>query len=701
MNINFCFIEGISRENEPYFASLEAQESYFDSLDNTTIITSTFYPPYYRNTLKLDTSDISLDSNYNYVWFEYNGKRYYYFLSNVRYVSEDLLAITITMDTIQTYFFDINVHSAVIRRKFIDRYIKNPIDKKWYISRDYIRENVSCGIQGKHEIIDLNDDIAYDNGSESVIKGWFFIIQSNDRNNTDRRFTQTFNDATTPYYITAVPYFGLNTLSKTYYIPTYTTESPATAPTIEDRAVNTQATLAQEGALPNTANIVFINRDILSPYVYAITEDSKTKLRFRDMGVSKYTTWADKYNKTGAIVISSCYPSKLEQADPSALKINPLASYIRKFTKSITPLFSTRNADKNKTFQNNFVPALLDENYYRISYGDGRAQTEYPLHLLTSPSLQACTYFDYLGNTYYYLSTPNQSHNYFNTIVSCQANGMDLIVSGANSYNAYSKWSIAGALASTVISAGASLLTTTPLPAIGSVASTAAAITGEITSSSVKSSNFSPRGITSYAGSDMGDRRRKYNYKLAPWVGLNSGEYEPGSYNTSADMADVFDGVSIPGSALHAATIISSALTTKANSYSAPSSVRQFTALMQNTAMDNFNTRLETIIVTDIDACAQYYHRYGYLVNEYIGSTSHIFADINTRYYFNYIELAECDIDLTCLQFDSCTSDISSRFKSGIRLWNPIVTTTSGGTSVTYDIGNYSYDNVERSALNG
>lgn len=701
MEINFCYINGISRENTPYFSTLSDQISYFTSLTATKVITNTFYPPYYRNNIKVDTADIDLSSNFNYCFFEYNQKYYYYFISNVSYISEDVLSISITMDTIQTYFFDINVHSAVIRRKFIDRYIKNPIDNKWYISRNYIRENISCGIQGKHEIIDLNADNQYDNGSESSIKGWFLIIQSNDINNTDRRFTQTFNDATTPYYITAVPYFGLDTLSKTYYIPTFVNESPEVAPTIEDREVNTQATLAKEGALPNTANIVFINRDILSPYVYAVTEDSKTKLRFRNMGVTKYTTWADKYNKTGAIIISSCYPSKLEQADPNALKINPLASYIRKFTKAITPMFSTRNSDKNKAFSINFVPALLDENYYRISYGDGRAQTEYPLHLLTSPSLQASTYFDYLGNTYYYLSIPNQAHNYFNTIVSCQANGMDLIVSGANSYNAYSKWSIAGALASTAISAGASLLTTNPLPAIGSVLSTASSITGDITSASANATNFSPRGITSYAGSDMGDRRRKYNYKLAPWVGLNSGGYEPGSYNTSSSITEGSDGFSIPGAALHSFTTLTSALTTKANSYSAPSSVRQFTALMQNTAMDNFNTRLETIIVTDIDACAQYYHRYGYLVNEYINPTSHIFSYINTRYYFNYIELAECDIDLSCLQFDSCTSDISSRFYSGIRLWNPIIAETSSGTSITYDIGNYTYDNVERSALNG
>ena len=168
MNINFCFIDGISTENEPYFASLQDQDSYFNSLDNTTIITSTFYPPYYRNVLKLDTADISLNSNYNYVWFEYNGKRYYYFLSNVRYISEYLLAITITMDTIQTYYFDIKVHSAIVRRKFIDRF-----EPSGLINRSYIRENVSSGVTGKHTITKMSELTDYDvpSGTSNGIVG--------------------------------------------------------------------------------------------------------------------------------------------------------------------------------------------------------------------------------------------------------------------------------------------------------------------------------------------------------------------------------------------------------------------------------------------------------------------------------------------------------------------------------------------------
>ena len=206
-------------------------------------------------------------------------------------------------------------------------------------------------------------------------------------------------------------------------------------------------------------------------------------------------------------------------------------------------------------------------------------------------------------------------------------------------------------------------------------------------------------GKTSYAGAEMGDRRKKYNYKLATWVGLNSGDYEPGTY--SMPEGDTSDGLSIPGSALHSFTTLTSALTTKANAMAAPNQPKGYGSSVQDICSYSNQPKLEISYVHDIDACAQYYHRYGYLVNEYINPTSHIFSDINTRYYFNYIELAECDIDLSCLQFDSCTSDISSRFHSGIRLWNPIITTTSSGTSITYDIGNYTYDNVERSALNG
>lgn len=693
MEINFCYINGISRENTPYFSSLSEQISYFTSLTATKVITNTFYPPYYRNNIKVDTADIDLDDNYNYVYFEYNNKYYFYFISNISYISEDVLSVSITMDTIQTYFFDITLHSAVIRRRFIDRYtnLATP-PRPNLINRNYIRENVSIGTLGTHNIIDMSTDDKYDDSSSSLIKGWYFIIQSNDRNNKTYTFINTYKDAYLPYYIQAVPYFGEGSIDKGYKLMTLKIAGSDTK--YEYDNVSSLATIAREGALPNTVSIVFINRDILAPYVYA-EQDSDGVITIKFKQTEHISTWTDTNDSTGAVIISSTFTPSTDTKANFYNKLNIFSKYNKEFKKDITTRFGTINREKNKPFSIDYVPCLLDENYYRFSYGDGRSQTEYPLHLLPTPNLSIKTYFDFLGYTYYSIYG-SETNNVYNTTVSIQPNTIDLIVSGANSYDAYSKWSIAGALLSTTIGVGASLLTMNPIPAIGSKA--ASAVSGAATAASAASTLFSPKGVTSYVGSDLGDKRLKYNYKLAPWVGMNSGDIDIGNYKTTTPPNE---GISIPGSALHSFTTLTSALTTKANAYSSPGNVKQYNALLQNKATNNLFTRIEETFVTDIDACAQYYHRYGYLVNEYISSTSTIFSDINTRYYFNYIELAECDVELSCLQFDSCINDISTRFKSGLRLWNPTITTTSSGTSITYDIGNYTYDNVERSAING
>ena len=657
MNINFCFIDGISLENEPYFASLQDQDSYFDSLNNTTIITSTFYPPYYRNTLKVDTSDISLDSNYNYVWFEYNGKRYYYFLSNVRYISEDLLAITITMDTIQTYYFDIKVHSAVVRRKFIDR--KTSIGD---INRNYIRENVSVNLKELKERLDF---LPADN-----IKGWYFIIQTNDVNHKDTDFVTKYTTpkggTNCPYYIQAVPDYNFDGVLKfdgDNVMPVDARNKPI-APWL---------TIAKEASLPVTLKIVYVPGNIFA---------SKISAANGVVTINGYCNiWHNNANgNRGAIILSSWI------TEAGELVSNMFYDNLFSIKKDYSFDFEF-NASKAVAFDKHFVPALLDENYINISFGDSRNMSTIPLHLLQDFNVKLAYYADYLGYCYYNIEPYVGYFNEYNTIVSVSQSCIDLIVSRQAEYDATNRWNMAGAIVSTIVGIGASVLTANPLPAIGAV--------GGLYTETLKQGNQQVQ--TKYAkGTDPMEadgRLRGYNPKR---------DYHYYEDDTRAvEYTPPKKGISIPGYALYSFSNMTNVITAKANAYSAPSSVKSYGTRMQDLASGSVDIRYEVSYVHDIDACAQYYHRYGYLVNEYIQPTTTLFADMNTRYYYNYIELAECDIELSCLQFDSCVSDIETRLISGIRLWNPIVTTTSGGTSVTYDIGNYSYDNVERSALNG
>ena len=680
MDINFCFIPGLSRENTMYFSSLQEQHSYFTSLQATKVITNTFYPPYYRNAIKVDTADIDLSSNYNYMFFEYNDKYYYYFISNVSYLSEDVLIISVEMDTIQTYFFDIVIHSGVIRRKFIDRYYHNQAG--WFINRNYIRENVSCGTLGTHTITNMSRITDYDvpSSTDDHITGWYVITQSNNKNLSGATYSIRFKSTVSPYYVQLVPVIN-DEIGNT--ITLYDASGSPFKGT-------TERTIGHEGCLAVTRAISYCPLNIFYGYV-----------NYSDDGVhvdanSNISAWGDD---------NACaYVASLQTNDSHA-KVPYFSSLGGSLSKSIA-LNTTRNSSKNIDYNSKYIPAMLDENYYRVSYGDGREQTQYPIHLLTTSHLTLEYTFDWLGYLYFRMyesGTADNQWNKYNTAVLVNPSGNDILVSGAEDYEAHNKWSIIGAIASTAISLGASILTANPLPAIGSTAPSMNVASGAVTASDSLTAHFPtmlPKASKKYTLYNRSNGPRTYTVGHTMLSSLSAGDEAPMTFNASS-MNPGSSGYNIPGNALNAFQTTAGAVTAKANAYSSPATVKATSNLMQNTGLHNGFIRREEVKVSDYEACAQYYHRYGYLVNEYLNPTTTIFADVNSRYYFNYIELSECDIELSCLQFDSCINDIAIRFQSGIRLWNPTITTTSSGTSITFSIGDYRYDNVERSALNG
>jgi hypothetical protein len=96
--------------------------------------------------------------------------------------------------------------------------------------------------------------------------------------------------------------------------------------------------------------------------------------------------------------------------------------------------------------------------------------------------------------------------------------------------------------------------------------------------------------------------------------------------------------------------------------------------------------------VQDFDACYETYRRNGYLLNRYISNYTlydNSYYKFNNRYYYNCVLLDEINIHLNVLESDDILDDISYRLSNGIRLWNVENT----------DIGNYAFDNVERSLL--
>lgn len=681
MDINFCYIPGISRENTLYFSSLQEQHSYFTSLQATKVITNTFYPPYYRNAIKVDTADIDLSSNYNYMFFEYNDKYYYYFISNVSYLSEDVLTISVEMDTIQTYFFDITLHSAIIRRKFIDRY-----SSIGDINRNYIRENVSINLKELHSRKEYKSstDFALSNTSDDPIKGYYILIFSSypkpdTKNPVTYKSAVTINGKTvgSPYLYGIIPDYKFN---ESYQIIVNGTSGTA----IFTDKFNPSQALAYWSSYSQLYKCVYVPLNIFSSYM-SINES----VLIINSGLINSIIASDEKS----LFITS---SELDKAFPAAM-------LSENFLRDTYQFGFYHNQEKAKPFDKFQVPALLDENYINILFGDNRANSTFPLHLLGRDFLYLDYRYDFDGNCYFNVFPYIDEYAKYNTISIANPSDVSVVTDAYRNYLSYNKYAFAGAIASTAIGIGASVLTANPLPAIGSVASSMNVASGAVTASDSLTAHFPtrlPKASTHYTLYNRSNGPRTYTVGHTMLSSLSAGDEAPMSFNASS-MNPGSSGYDIPGSAFGSLAHLVGASTAAANAYAAPDIPKGYGSAIQDVCSYASQLKFEVSYVHDLDVCAQYYHRYGYLVNEYIDSTNTIFRDVNNRYYFNYLELSECDVELSCLQFDSCINDIAIRFQSGIRLWNPTITTTSSGTSITFSIGDYRYDNVERSALNG
>lgn len=137
MNIKFYYIKGINKTDTMRFDNVSLQQSYFESHIVQEYDDNAFYPPHYSFDLKVDTDDVNLNTSVNYLSLYYNNKNYYYFINNISYLNENIISLSLEMDTIQTYMFNITRIYGLVERKSIERWNGSKIN------RDYIRENLS------------------------------------------------------------------------------------------------------------------------------------------------------------------------------------------------------------------------------------------------------------------------------------------------------------------------------------------------------------------------------------------------------------------------------------------------------------------------------------------------------------------------------------------------------------------------------
>ncbi|MBO7691184.1 MAG: hypothetical protein J6T10_00940 [Methanobrevibacter sp.] len=653
MNVNLYYIHGISRIDTPYFATktsqatLSKQEEFFSNHLVQSVELS-FYPPHYRNTIRFDIEDITFNTNVNYLSLEYNDKTYYYFIDSINYISESIIELEVTMDTIQTYMFDIYISNGIIERKFINRWIYS--SGNYIFNRNYIRENVS-----NNEFVFNSNEVL-----NSDTRKWFvFTPCTKYLNISERTLTVTYDKSLPglPFggkYVSSYPFFIFPYYDCRYTGKTYG-ESNSGEIAYEEDTVN--GTMGINDALSKFTSMNTIVDMYVCPFQPAtnLYIDGYNYL-IANSSYYKIMRYAVQHGSASWIKLAIApYTSN----DLYGM-VNNFESMVQSWSRNVKQYSRVTNTNTN--YSSSYMPVMYDENYIRIQYGSLGAYTSIPLYKVTSNLLKLYAAFNPTdGTRLYWLNdgTPDEAGDNvdkYNTVV------MDTNVIHYDLKNDpwvnyvsanRSRWVAAGVnTAITIFTKGASN-----------------ALRNSYAKQDMKDILSNPKSY---------DKRYKTpTLKKKPALEMRGLQREVDTNNLNITTG----AVSAVGGG-----IISQAFQDY-NVKCQPPTAKQISNISGISCKDAY-IMLYTEIVNDYEQCAQYYHRNGYLVNEYINNEDDIFGYVSKRYYFNILKMDIPNVHLhNVIEDDDTCDSIKDRLIDGVRLWNVY------NTGVT--LGDFSKDNVE------
>lgn len=616
MNIKFYHIKGISRENTPRFTTNTDQLTYFNS-KLVKVIESSYYPPHYKNTLVLDTDDVDFDTEVNYLSFNFKNKEYYYFIDSVLYLNEHSIRITITMDSIQTYFFNISVSNSIIERAHISRW-----NVDGTINRNYIRENVS---QCEKHMVDMKmytgNELSYNVDSPSVsdfTNGMFVLkLSSNAWRPTANEPIHISNDVVIgsqnkPYVPQACYYYFLP-LFRNYKA---TTEYVSGSETHE---VQTNGQFEALGKITTAISFMYFPFNPLkSNQIYI---DSSDKIHYASEFVyvkENSTTHAN----WGAIAGRDNTKVTME------VRYQP---YSFDFEKNNLHAVS---------YEAKYEPSLLDENYMSLTFGENAGVSEFPLYMLTTKDARLWYWADIAsGNRYYTITGNNYTGAYAS--YSTEFNKYSQLKELNNIYSLdlvndpWLQWRDANKASIGMQYVGLAM------QAIGAV--------------SVGSSSgaTATSGMAEKLPIEEGGSKSLYDI---PWSRVtHQSNNVSKTRSTSGSSGSGMLGVA----------------TSQYNSWLAPNNAK----VCGNATGDIFS-QAATVCrrlykVDDYDKCALFYHMYGNKLMKPVSPTINPLTNIffMKRYYFNYMKFYQCEVHIDLLEVDNICNDIADRLISGVRLW--------------------------------
>ena len=663
MDITLYYIEGISRIDTPYFAtktsqaSISKQEEFFDN-HIVAQVNMGYYPPHYRNSIRFDSEDLVINDNVNYLSLDYQGKRYYYFIDSITYISESIIELDISMDVIQTFMFDIYISNGIIERKFINRWKYS--SGEWKINRSYIRENVSSNEYVYYSNTIVNEDI----------KQWLVFVPCSSYYNIPISNIVIKYDGQLPgfaqgsEFVSAYPFYILPYFKTDYSGDTYNEAS--------DGSIVAGAT-AEDVDVDATYNFSFYSSRnyVVDMYVcpfncaknLILAYDSINAHNVLDIGSDgkKYFIVRHSFSQGsyGNLTLFTVTVGN-EELPTTISYVN--RKYTGKFTSKVMTSnmsfgFSTRNTSVGTNYDSKYIMQMLDENYIMFKFGSLTAYTALPLFLLEKDTCYCNYAFNPSdGTRIYWVSPYSTGNDIYNTVtVDTNILHFDLKNDPWVDYVSQNRSRWFAAIANTALT----------IYTKGMYNSTTAKFAkDEIKDVLSNSANY--------------DKRYKDPHlkkKPAKIVSNRQQDLERGETSMMGEVLNSSN-ENILGQAFK-----------DINVRMTPPTAKQIANISGITARQAYIMKYVER-VNDYEQCAQYYHRNGYLVNEYINASSHIFADVQNRYYFNMLKMQLPNVHLHNIIEDEDTIEaISDRLVDGVRLWNV------NNNGVT--LGDFSKDNVE------
>lgn len=624
--ITLYYVEGLSRVNQPCFDSIDEQLQFFDHCSVDTL-SEGFYPPHYKNEIVVSNDDLDFRTKCNYLSILYNDKYYYYFIDNIEYISEDVIKLYITMDVIQTYMFDMKFIDVGISRLSIPRWIKEGND--YVINRNYIRENLSKGKFKNYSYTHDLDDISW------------YIIWIRDPGNMYVKV----NDITyVP--ITTNNAMGLSSptdeVSRVAYV--YATpllipiSNDANYPTVFVNGYVSYYDFRDIVAQPNVIRITKVDHDICQG---SYTATYKNKAIYLDFSLSPTNSVENLVVKTADDTYTVVNP--VVRFDST---INKLPYNSRRISLDNEVPDCTVNNSVGIEFDPKYVPAMYDENYLHVEYGEQMSTGAYPVHQLTSPAIWYTKLIDWLsGNRIYTLSNQEYLGSFDDvyTVVNI-CNTQEYVDLYNDAWLQY----------------------------------------------------YSQNSATWTMGYSLNKQKILYSALMGSFqTGMETAGNIIGSKSQGSAIGSAMHGISkqvgiIGGSIEDRYVLDEERKITQSNLEATPDTEKQGNTLTTDTFVLATREVLKVDVVEDYNNVARIIERVGYGVNDRVYNTN-LFELAHNRYYYDCITADIYSMTLTGVISDETTIlNIKNRFSSGLRLWH----TSNAGLLASY-IGNYTYDNVE------